>query len=387
MMLTLGRTATTAFAFAILSACGGSGNEIGAGHGGYAYIVTAMTPSSGAVTPYAIHGDGSLSPLASGPVSTGVNPTSIVADPTGHYVYVVNQGDETISQFSISAGGALTALSPAVVSIPVVSAASASIDSTGRYLYVVSGPGDGGLAQSIIMQFAIGTGGVLTPLSPASFGPLALITGPLATDPAGQYAYLPTGGQVQQYSISGNGALVPLAQPSVATANATNVTVAPDGKTAYVVRACIDTNCDGEVDEYTVGTDGALTATGSPTATGSHVIPISLETDTAGSSAYLLANQMGVDTDAGTVYQFSFNSSGGLQPDSPSSVNITSGAVAASVFGPSLYVLSNSRIAAPTGQGAHVAHYSIGSGGLLTQKDSISQTSGYPTAIATVAAH
>jgi hypothetical protein len=138
---------------------------------------------------------------------------------------------------------------------------------------------------------------------------------------------------------------------------------------------------------YSVASDGTLSPTGSTTGTAGHVIPIELETDTSGSSAYLLANLMGVDTDAGSVYQFAIGSTGALQPDSPPSVNVTGGAVAASVFGPSLYALDNAGFASGTPQGGHIDHYAIGAGGLLTAKDSVSMTSGYPTAMTIVASH
>ena len=393
-MLTPTRVAAGALSIAILTACGSSGNDIASGDPSYAYIVTATPQSQGAVVPYAVGASGSLSPLSSGPVPTGMNPTSIVADPTGHYVYVVNLGDDTISQFSISPGGALTALSPAVVNIPAPSTYAwsyvASIDPSGHYLYVVglSFSGAPPTAPGVVLQFSIGSGGALTSLSPSFVNVSGQVTGPLAIDPAGQYAYLAAASEVLQFSISGNGTLVPLATPSIATTNAVNVTITPDGHTAYVLSACIDTACDGQISEYKIGTDGTLTSTGSTTATDGHVIPIQLETDTSGSSAYLLANLMGVDTNAGSVYQFSIGSTGALQPDSPASLGVTSGAVAASVFGPSLYALSSSRVGSPIGpQGGYVDHYSIGSGGLLTGKDTISLSSGYPTAMTVVASH
>jgi 6-phosphogluconolactonase (cycloisomerase 2 family) len=387
------RLATCTCALALLSACGGSGNDIGAGIAGYAYVVTTMPQARGAVTPYTISADGSLSPLSSGAVPTGMNPTSIVSDPTGHYVYVVNLGDATISQFSVGSGGALASLSPAVVSVPTPStyvwSYAASIDSSGHFLYLVGQafPGVPPTAPGVILQFSIGSGGALTSLSPSFVNVSAQITGPLAIDPAGQYAYLAAASEVLQFSISGNGTLVPLAQPSIATTNAVNVTVAPGGRSAYVLGSCVDAACDGEISEYAVGTDGTLTPTGSTTATDSHVIPIALETDTSGSSAYLLANQMGVDTNVGSVYQFGVSSTGALQPDSPPSVSVASGAVAQGVFRSSLYVLSGNAVGSASGspQGGHVDHYAIGSGGVLAEKGTISLTSGYPSAMAVVA--
>lgn len=398
-MSTPGRVATGAFTIALLTACGGSGNDTGGGGGGgtgYAYVTTTSSSSQGSVIPYAISGDGSLSPLSSGPVPTGMNPMSIVADPSGHYVYVVNLGDATISQFSVGSGGALTALSPAVVSIPPLTSLpihAASIDPSGHYLYVVgrslaavpTGPGVPA-TPPVVLQFSIGTGGALAPLSPSSVNLSSLTTGPLAIDPGGQHAYVPAGGLVFQFSISNSGTLVPLATPSVATTDAVNVTITPDGRTAYVLNSCIDTACDGQISVYSVAADGTLSPTGSTTGTAGHVIPLELETDTSGSSAYLLANLMGVDTDAGSVYQFAIGT-GVLQPDSPSSVNVTGGAVAASVFGPSLYALGNAGFASGSPQGGQLGHYAIGAGGLLTAKDSVSMTSGYPTAMTIVASH
>ena len=399
-MSTPGRIATGAFTIALLSSCGGGGSDVGGGVAGYAYIVSAMPQSQGAAAPYAIHANGSLSPLSSGPVPTGMNPTSIVADPTGHYVYVVNQGDDTISQFSVSSDGVLTALSPATVSVANPSGStsySASIDPGGRYLYVVgrffypSGPAVPALvAPGVVLQFSIGSSGALTPLSPASITVPGSTAGPLVIDPAGQHGYLAGLGQVFQFSISGNGTLAPLTQASFATTDAVNVTVTPDGRSAYVLSACIDTACDGQIGEYTVGMDGTLTPTGATTPTDSHVIPVALEIDTSGSGAYLLANQMGVDTNVGALYPFSINStSGALQPGSPPSVSVSSGAVAESVFGASLYALSASAVGFASGspQGGHVDHYAIGSGGLLIEKDSVSMSSGYPTAITLVATH
>lgn len=89
-----------------------------------------------------------------------------------------------------------------------------------------------------------------------------------------------------------------------ATQTANGVAIAPSGQTAYVLSSCVDTACEGQVARYTIGTNGTLTATGSTTLTGDHVIPIAMVVDTSGSSAYLLTDLMGVDTNTGAVYGY-----------------------------------------------------------------------------------
>jgi 6-phosphogluconolactonase (cycloisomerase 2 family) len=407
-MLTPGRNAAGGFAFLLLTACGGGSGEFNAGGGqgptGYVYVTSTMPQSSGVVYQYGIGTNGSLTPLSTASVPSGLRPTAIVSDPNGHYVYVVNEGDATISQYSVGAGGALTALSPATVSTAGPSADitsyTASIDPSGRFLYVVGlsfvpAPSAPPTTPAVILQFSIGNNGTLTPLSPSSISVPTPALAPLAIDPGGRYAYLATTStasrsQVLQFSISNDGSLAAVASPLVtAAANAIGVTIAPDGRTAYVLSACIDTNCDGQVTVYAVGMNGALTPTVTTTATGSHIIPITLLADTSGSNAYLLANQMGVDTNQGTIYQYTISSAGALAPDSPASLGVDSGAVAESVAGPFLYALSANAVGFASGNqtGGHVNHYAIGSGGVLTAVGSETVAAGLPTAMTIVAAH
>src|SRR5262249_7091702 len=93
-----------------LVACGGSdGNPIvdctclPASSASYVYVASIPTGDSavaqpGLVSQYAVGADGALTPLGAASVSAGVDPTGIVSDPQGHYVYVLNQIDDTISQ-------------------------------------------------------------------------------------------------------------------------------------------------------------------------------------------------------------------------------------------------------------------------------------------------
>jgi 6-phosphogluconolactonase (cycloisomerase 2 family) len=381
-----------------ISACRGS--DLAASTStAYAYITSADAAGRavpGAVYQYAIAADGSLTPLSEASVPAGVAPTAMVADPAGRHVYVANSHDGTISQFGVGAGGALLALSPASVSIAGPFAAPAgyslSTDPKGRFLYVVIRPHDPPGPVAAVAQYSIGNDGTPTPLVPAYVNVPASASGALAIDAAGQHAYLAgdaaAGGLVFQFSIGSDGALVPLEPASApATATAVALAIAPGGQALYVLSACVNNVCDGQVAEFTIGSSGTVAPTSTTILTGSHVNPVAMLMDGSGSSAYLLANYMGVDTNAGAVFQYAIDSSGALAPYSPASLPVSSGAVAESVYGANLYALSAHAVGFASGSpaGGNVDHYAIGSDGRLTALSTTVVAASLPTAMTVVA--
>ena len=363
---------------------------------GYAYVASTDVQGQqipGAVFQYTIGTDGSLAPMSVASVPAGVDPTTMISDPSGSYVYVANLGDGTISQYAVGTGGALAALTPKVIGIagPFASVGgySLSVDPKGTFLYVVTTPPNPGSASSIA-QFSIGSNGTLAPLAEPFINIAYSAAGPLTIDPSGQYAYLAggtiaAGGQVIQFSIGGDGMLVPLAPATVAASQTpVGVAIAPSNQTAYVLSFCIDNACDGQVAQFTIGAKGALTATGATIITGSHINPVAMVISGSASSAYLLANFMAVDINSGLVYQYTIDSTGGLVPLTPNSLSVTAGAVAASTYGSNLYALSANDRAQP---GGHIDHYTIQSDGLLTAVATTPVTASRPTAMTLVAAH
>jgi 6-phosphogluconolactonase len=407
--LFIGRS-RTAFRIAVgmvlsgVAACGGAGSGT-TGSGGppavYAYVASADVEGKavpGAVYQYSIASDGSITPLSIASVPTGVTPTGIVSDPTGRYVYVVNSGDATISQYAVGTDGSLVALSPAVVLIagPFQFAGFAlSVDPGGQFLYVVGSPRDPPGPTASIAQYSIESDGTLVPLAQAYLTLSVSASGSLAIDPGGRHAYLPgatnaPGGLISQFSINPDGTLSPLTPATLAATQGTAaVTIAPSGKTAYVMSRCVDTACDGQIEPYTIGENGTLTPTGVVTLTGAHVNPVETVTDGSGSAVYLLANAMGVDANFGAVYQFAVDSTGALASDAPASLGVASGAVAESTYGSNLYALSANAIGFASGQpsGGHIDHYVIGSGGLLTAVSTTTVTGSLPSSITLVVAH
>jgi 6-phosphogluconolactonase len=219
------------------------------------------------------------------------------------FAYVANNyfTPGSVSQFSISATtGALTALAT-----PTVAAGmkpfSVAVDATGKYAYVVNF-GDAVAANSTVSQYSIDAAtGALAPMTPA-----AVVTGlnPLSITvaPNGKSAYVVlSGGNVAQFAIGATGGLTPLTPATLATgATPSNVTIDPTGKFAYVA------NGDGTISQYTVSSvTGALTAAGSVAVTGA--APYGITIDPSGKFAY---------TTGGTeVAQFSINATtGALAP-------------------------------------------------------------------------
>ncbi|HEY0799301.1 MAG TPA: beta-propeller fold lactonase family protein [Steroidobacteraceae bacterium] len=385
--------------------CGGSGTVAANGGGvpgtGYAYVVSQEVPGElhpGAVYQFAIGADGSLAPLAAASVPTGTRPVSIASDPGGHYVYVVNGGDATISQYRVGSGGLLSPLVPGSISISgAILGGTAftgiTVDPSGRLVYVVERALDPA-PSAMIAQYSIGSDGALTPLTT----PVQLVeafAGPLVIHPNGQFAYLSgitavPNTSVSQYSRDASGTLTPLVPPTPSgTTDAVGVYVVPSGQTVYVLRACIDVQCDGQIVQYTVGADGTLTSTGNAAITGGHFNPVAMLTDESGSNAYLLANFMGVDTNQGTVIQYSINSQGVLAPGSPPSVPVTSGAVALASIGPHLYALSSHAIGQASGSpsGGNIDHFIVGSSGALNMAGTTALLGSFPVAMTVVSGH
>jgi len=394
-----------AMVFSSVAACGGTGSGVTSGNrppaAVYVYVASTDVDNGavpGAVYQYSIGSDGSVAPLSIASVPAGVTPRAVVSDPSGRYIYVANDGDATISQYAVGADGVLKPLSPAVVHIAgpsLFASYTLSIHPSGQFLYVVGSPGDPAGPSASIAQYSIQSDGTLASLAQAYLNLSVSAWGPLAIDPSGRYAYLPgatsaPGGLVFQYSINSDGTLTSLTPVTVAaTQGAATVTIAPNGQTAYVISVCIDTACDGQIEPYTIGANGTLTPTGLVTVTGAHVIPVDMVTDGSGSNVYLLTNAMGVDTNAGMLYQYAIDSTAGLVADTPASLTVASGAVAESTNGSNLYALSANAVGLASGlpAGGHIDHYAIGSGGLLTAVGTTTVAASLPTAMTFVVAH
>jgi len=147
-----------------------------------------------------------LTPISTA-VGTGTNPLSIAVSPNGKYLYVVNDSasDHSVSQFSISAGGSLVALSPAKITVGTTPSAIV-IDSTSSNAYIVDTAG-------LVWQFSIGSGGALTQVTSVSVAQADAF----AIDPSGRFAYATSkAGTIAQFTVGSNGNLTAMSPATVA---------------------------------------------------------------------------------------------------------------------------------------------------------------------------
>ena len=105
------------------------------------YIARSSSTSDGTVAAYTIGANGSvtLAPVALG--TTGVQPTAVVVNAAGTYVYVANRSDSTVSGFSTTAVGGVL---PVVTGSPFGAGSEVTalaVDKSGDYLLAVANGG------------------------------------------------------------------------------------------------------------------------------------------------------------------------------------------------------------------------------------------------------
>jgi hypothetical protein len=349
-----------------------------AGRVAYAYVASAgpNPGSAGVIYEYAVMSDYSVSPLPQASISAGIDPAAVVL--AQGYVYVVNVGDGTISQYDIAADHTLTPMNPATVTNPgmhTLGAApvAARIDPTGSFLYVTNA------ADDAVSQFSISGGGQLVPLTPSTVAtgvdPVAIVDA-LVPDSTAAYYVVNSGaagdtGTVSAYSSGENGTLMPLgSDPLAAGTNPTAIAINDISTNVYVMSNCDGAECTGSIRQFAVGSGGALTDTGVIATTGSHYDAVDMVISQPGpnSYAYVLSNATGASTNAGALWQYGVGSTGELTPASPPMLNVGAVAVAQTMQVGLLYVLTaNSRANANTGStGGNINVYGMGADGAAT---------------------
>jgi len=306
----------------------------------YAYVVNNGANS---VSQYSIAASGTLVPLNPPTVPTGNSPQSVTIDTTHHYVFVTNLGDNTVSQYIIQANGTLASNAPALAPTGT-SPWAFSVDTLGSWAYVVN------KVDQTVSQFSIGADGVLqTPVLP----PVGTGSAPwnITLTPNGKFAYVSNHGffpnlgtTVAQYSLTaGNGALAPLSTPTAASGNGpSGIAVDSSSSFAYV---------DG----------GELTSL-TPAVVNAGSQPVYVAIDPSNQFAYVANSTPGTPPAAappGTLSQYTRDSTGHLVAMATASVPTGVGPVwiAFDPFGHFAYVANSID--------ASVSVYSIGAGGAL----------------------
>jgi 6-phosphogluconolactonase (cycloisomerase 2 family) len=217
---------------------------------------------SKSVTAFTITSDGTLRPLSTTPTSVD-NPRGLAVTPDGRFLYV-GHGDPgegrptsvgAITAFAIQGDGSLT---PAGSPIRVGRFCGAlAITPEGHRLYLTCTDTDE------VYGFAIGDDGALSPLPRSPYAVSDFPEG-ITTSPDGRFVYtasvglgsIPEGpGAVSGFSIGGDGALTPVpGSPFTAGLFPVGITILPNGRFVYASGG----DSDGELSAFRVGQSGTL---------------------------------------------------------------------------------------------------------------------------------
>jgi 6-phosphogluconolactonase (cycloisomerase 2 family) len=245
--------------------------------GKFLYVVNLNggPPLSAGVSAFSINSStGVLTPLTVSSYATGQEPISVAMDPAGKFLYVVNAFDRNVSAYTInSTTGALSPVTGSPFSVQIAPRGVA-VDSTGKFVYVTNS------TSNTLSEFTIdSTTGALTSVagSPIATGTTDPIS--VAMAPVGGFAFVTnfTSNNISGYSIDGTtGALTvvagspfasPAVPPAASTGGPTSVAVDPSGKFVYVTNTYHSnvTLINSTVSVYTLGASGGLTQiSGSP---------------------------------------------------------------------------------------------------------------------------
>ena len=286
---------------------------------GSAMFVTNSAANS--ISAYTVKSDGTLT-AASGTQATGTTPVGMAMDAAGHFLFVANQGQQsdptsgTISVFSVQ-DTTLTSVpgSPFPTAVPLspsgTGPAALAVTPDGKFLYVAN------QFDNTVTEFSVDASGVLTrhPAIPVGTAPSAA-----AITPDGGFLYVANSGSsnVSAFAVcnqvltscsvptSPDGSLTPVSNsPFSVGLDPVSITTTPDGKLLYVVN-----RRSNQVSEFKVSTaTGVLTANTQPTiSTGGDPVwaAVRLGTTaisaTGGTTDYLYVANLG--TSSISVYSF-----------------------------------------------------------------------------------
>jgi len=273
--------------------------------GNYAYVANQTDATISAFT--IDHTSGALAAVKGSPFATGPAPNSVAIDPSSSFVYVTNGDAGTVSAYAIAADGALSAVSgspfatgssPSSVAVNPHEYPAVALTT---YVYVAN------QADDTVSQFTINfSNGALTGALSADGAQVAAGMGPraLAVDPSGQFVYVAnaTVNSLSGYNFSNNNLGVPAVlggSPYQTGSGPNSVAVDPLDNFVYVANQDSDT-----ISAYGLAASGDLTAlAGAPFATGD--APSAVAVDPTGNFVYV------TNAGSGSVSVFAINAGTG----------------------------------------------------------------------------
>jgi 6-phosphogluconolactonase (cycloisomerase 2 family) len=299
----------------------------------YVYVTTAKpltsTSANGGVSAYSVdYQIGSLNPLADSPVQAGRTPVTLIASPNGLNLYVINQDDSSVGEYSIGTDGKIylentynvTGSRPTAVAMDAAGAFlyvtfTYQVGPNGEQLYSPASPGPGGVTifpinakdgslGSPLMNTSVGTSGTALNYIPVGYNPVGIVVSRPQTVGSStvSYAYVvdqepsPKAAMVLGFSQNmSTGMLTPVPGTTIST-DSTGKTVATGYRAGTAPSAIAEDPSARFVyitDEQTnqlygnlVNNDGSLTPmVNSPFSTG--LYPVALTIDPRGKFLYV----------------------------------------------------------------------------------------------------
>lgn len=194
-----------------------------------------------------------------GPIGAGTNPVVLALSPSGQFLYVLNQGSNNISAFTVdTTAGNLTALKPTAAFATAANPHSMVVAGNGKFLYV-SNPTLGSVSG-----FLIGSDGSLSTMAGSPFN-IGTAPSGMTIDPQSKFLYVADqgGNRIFGFTIDGTTGAPSAISGSPFSAGSQPVSVATDSSGVLLVAA---NQASNNVSAYSINTSsGALTAvSGSP---------------------------------------------------------------------------------------------------------------------------
>gem|GEM_PF-6779754 len=296
------RTFTTALALVctplLVTACGSS-KTTPAPTVGHAYMVNIPNKS---IYNYNIGSDGSLNLNTTQILPFASYSFAIAVDPVNPQIFVTDTTRGFIYAYAITSGGVLSSIPLITNTMPTGSSPVAiAVDSSAQYAYVANAVS----GSNSINEYLVGSTGVLSPVDNSNYlvsvNTLSLgsaTPNAIVTDPRGQYVYVLTNNNtITTYQIGTNGALTATGS-STSIEGASSLTIDPNGQYMYVAASA-------GVYEYAIATSGALSsAIGSAAQTGT--APFAIGVDPTDENVYV------TNSTSGTTAHFTIGSGGVL---------------------------------------------------------------------------
>lgn len=187
---------------------------------GNVLYVTVQGSLGGEIEAFTVS-SGQLTALPGSPFQTGNFPSGLAISPNGNFLYTANSLDNSISEFSIASGGALTELAGSPIGEIYTDPLSLLVSTSGNYVCVANE------GSNNVAVYAVANNGSL---SAVSSSPFTTNSGPafIASDPNGEYLFVGTqvSPVIQPFGLAGDGAMTAVASYKTA-GTPTSIVIVP----------------------------------------------------------------------------------------------------------------------------------------------------------------